>query len=324
MNYKVFILPTIIILTTPGNVFSALTAQKFPSSPADITFSQKVNIYSDGYEPYRGSIIYQGITIDESKENSSQSNAANNNNNMTGSPTPQQQNITNVQNQEQNLTNNNNSQDTQQQSQPIHPTPPPPQIINPERRACFAQDTHSAKRYIPPRVTTQRAYWWLGDSRFTGMYINGVIGRNTNEAVVAHAGRGHQWLTNTPNPTGISLLETCLRDGDVVILNLGANDISKYNSYISTYRQLMSNHPNVIFKVLSVNPVCDSKARLQNTQIETFNTNLKNAFRENFIDTYSIVKPMVTESTTDAEGLHYRGGNIEQTIYNTVMSSVAE
>lgn len=154
------------------------------------------------------------------------------------------------------------------------------------------------------------------------MYINGIIGRRNNEAVVAHAGRGHTWLTSSPTPTGISLLESCLKAGDVVILNLGANDTSKYNAYISTYRSLMSAHPNVTFKIVSVNPVYDGKARLKNSTIETFNTNLKNAFPGNFIDTYSIIKPRVNANNTDSEGLHYRGDGIEQTIYDTIMRSI--
>ena len=62
----------------------------------------------------------------------------------------------------------------------------------------------------------------------------------------------------------------------------------------------MSKYPNITFKIVSVNPVCDSTARLKNTKIETF----------------------VNESNTDSEGLHYRGGGIEQTIYDTVMRSV--
>ncbi len=241
--------------------------------------------------------------------------------------------------QEQTNRNQNNNPtvanpDTQPGNNPVppasHPNPnttrqnstPRPQQTNNNGRACFTKDTSGAKRYIPPRVNSERTYWWVGDSRFTGMYINGIIGRKPNEAVVAHAGRGHQWLTQSPTPTGISLLTNCLRNGDVVILNLGANDIWKHSSYISTYRNLMSQYPNVTFRVLSVNPVYDGKARLKNEQIETFNTNLKNAFPGKFIDTYSRVKPMVTASNTDGEGLHYRGGNIEQTIYNTVMASV--
>lgn len=194
-------------------------------------------------------------------------------------------------------------------------------VSNAPRGTCFTKDVQGAKRFIPPLAKNERVYWWVGDSRFTGMYINGVIGKKNNEAVVAFAGRGHQWFTKTPTPTGISLLKSCLRDGDVVILGLGANDIKAYDSYISTYRQLMSEHPNIVFKVVSVNPVCDSKAKLKNSSIETFNAKLKAAFSANFVDTYSKLKPIVNEGNTDSEGLHYRGGGIEKLVYDTIMSN---
>ncbi|MBQ8255576.1 MAG: hypothetical protein IJY99_01255 [Alphaproteobacteria bacterium] len=194
-------------------------------------------------------------------------------------------------------------------------------VSNAPRGTCFTKDVQGAKRFIPPQAKNERVYWWVGDSRFTGMYINGVIGKKSNEAVVAFAGRGLQWFSKKPAPTGISLLKSCLRDGDVVILGLGANDIKSYDSYISTYRQLMSEHPNVTFKVVSVNPVCDSKAKLKNSSIETFNAKLKAAFSANFVDTYSKLKPIVNEGNTDGEGLHYRGGGIEKLVYDTIMSN---
>lgn len=330
MNYKMFVFATIMILAATCDGLTALTAQKFPQSAADITFSQKTNLHSDGYEPYRDSIVYQKITIDDSPQKSQQPavqgtvapGVDNNDNddkpNNRQNPEPYTPDTTD----RPDSTTDNNPDSQPDRSQPPvqRDTQTPPNTA--ERPTCFQKDTRSAKRFVPPRVKNQRVYWWVGDSRFTGMYINGIIGKKNDEAVVAYAAQGHKWLTKEPNPTGISLLKTCLRDGDVVILNLGANDIWKYDTYISTYSKLMSDYPNVTFKVLSVNPVCDSKARLQNAKIETFNTELKNAFPANFIDTYSIVKQMVTDATTDREGLHYHGGNIEQTIYNTVMSSV--
>ncbi|MDE6250495.1 MAG: hypothetical protein K2M34_02580 [Alphaproteobacteria bacterium] len=341
MNYKTLILPIIIALATTNDGMSALSKQSFPKSGADITFSQNIKLNTAGYQPYRDSTEYQSITIaaPTPKQNNNIQGTVNTNNNTTSVTTAQQN--TGATNNNNNSNNNNSNNNNNSGSTPGTETPPPPSSSpqtgnngsgsgtgtqNPPpatgRKACFSRDTNSAKRYVPPRVTNACAYWWIGDSRFTGMYINGIIGRPDNEAVVAHAGRGHEWFTRTPTPTGISLLETCLRDGDVVILNLGANDIWKHDAYISTYRNLMSKYPNVVFKVVSVNPVCDSKARLKNTKIETFNNHMKNAFAGNFIDTYSAVKPLVNESTTDSEGLHYRGGNIEQTIYNTIMQAV--
>lgn len=330
MHYNYFILITILISGTSGNALSKITPQGFPKSTADITVSQSMDLHSDGYLTYKDAPAYHQINISAPVSQTQQPIQGTTSSNSAPAVAPvhiQEQNNNNTNISQQSPSNNpvvenpSNENPPAQQQQQQQQQPQQPQS-NLERGTCFSRDTTGAKRYIPPRVTNARAYWWVGDSRFTGMYINGVIGRKNNEAVVAHAGRGHEWFTKTPTPTGMSLLETCLRDGDVVILNLGANDIWKHDSYISTYRNLMSNYPNVTFKIVSVNPVCDSKARLKNTKIETFNTHIKNAFPNNFIDTYSIVKPRVNESNTDSEGLHYRGGGIEQTIYDTVMHSV--
>lgn len=332
MHYNYFILITILILGTSGNALSKITPQGFPKSTADITVSQSMDLHSDGYLTYKDAPAYHQINISAPERVTQQPSiqgTVSPDNSTYNTPVTQQEQINNNESISQQNPNGNTQQHTPERPQepPQHQNPQVPQTPqqpqnNSERGICFTKDIQNPKRYIPPRVTNARAYWWVGDSRFTGMYINGVIGRKNDEAVVAHAGRGHEWFTKTPTPTGMSLLETCLRDGDVVILNLGANDIWKHDSYISTYRNLMSNYPNVTFKIVSVNPVCDSKARLKNTKIETFNTHIKNAFPSNFIDTYSIVKPRVNESNTDSEGLHYRGGGIEQTIYDTVMHSV--
>lgn len=323
MHYNYFILITILILGTSGNALSKITPQVFPKSTADITVSQSMDLHYDGYLTYKDAPTYHQINVSAPKRVTQQPSiqgTVSPDNSTYNEPVTQQEQINNNESVSQQNPNGNTQQHPQDPHRPD--TQQQEQQNNSERGTCFSRDTTGAKRYIPPRVTNARAYWWIGDSRFTGMYINGIIGRKNNEAVVAHAGRGHEWFTNTPTPTGISLLETCLRDGDVVILNLGANDIWKHDSYISTYRNLMSKYPNVTFKIVSVNPVCDSKARLKNTKIETFNTHIKNAFPNNFIDTYSIVKPRVNESNTDSEGLHYRGGGIEQTIYDTIMQSI--
>ena len=328
MHYNYFILITILILGTSGNALSKITPQGFPKSTADITVLQSIDLHYDGYLTYKDAPTYHQINVSApervTQQPSIQGTVFPDNNSTYNEPVTQQEQINNNESVSQQNPNSTIQQHTPEPPQDPHrpDTQQQEQQNNSERGICFKRDTTGAKRYIPPRVTNTRAYWWVGDSRFTGMYINGVIGRKNNEAVVAHAGRGHEWFTKTPTPTGISLLETCLRDGDVVILNLGANDTWKPDSYISTYRNLMSKYPNVTFKIVSVNPVCDSKARLKNTKIETFNMYIKNAFPSNFIDTYSIIKPRVNESNTDSEGLHYRGGGIEQTIYDTVMHSV--
>lgn len=196
------------------------------------------------------------------------------------------------------------------------------------RNTCFT--TSDSRRYvysyIPPKaMNAEPVYWWVGDSRTVGMYENGIIGRNKdNEGVIAYVGKGLTWFQDTALPK----LSPCLCPGDVVILALGANDIYRSNQYKQTYSNVMSDNPNITFKIVSVNPVCDSKTKkLDNSDITRFNTAISNAFPDNYIDTYTVISnnhPNMCECT-DGEGLHYRSNcNIERTVYDTVMQAVGE
>lgn len=199
------------------------------------------------------------------------------------------------------------------------------------RNTCFTRETGSdrrgyAYRYIPPtELNAEPVYWWVGDSRTVGMYENGIIGRNTdNEGVIAYVGQGLKWFQNTAWPK----LSPCLCPGDVVILALGANDIDQPNQYKKTYSKLISDNPNITFKIVSVNPVCDSKtANLDNSDITSFNSTISSEFSVNYIDTYTVLRNSQIDmcGCTDGEGLHYRlNCNIERTVYDTVMQAVRE
>ena len=199
------------------------------------------------------------------------------------------------------------------------------------RNDCFTNKTGSdsrgyAYRYIQPtELNAEPVYWWVGDSRTVGMYNNGIIGRNKdNEGVIAYVGQGLKWFQDTARQK----LSTCLCPGDVVILALGANDIYQPNQYKQTYSNLMSDNPNITFKIVSVNPVCDGKTTyLDNEHITRFNSTIRSAFPVNYIDTNTVLNnsPINMCDCTDGAGLHYHSHcNIEQTVYNTVMQAVGE
>ncbi|MDE6250602.1 MAG: hypothetical protein K2M34_03140 [Alphaproteobacteria bacterium] len=199
---------------------------------------------------------------------------------------------------------------------------------------CFTKNTSGAKRYIPPVNTTGRRYFWIGDSRMQGMARDEIVGNKPNEGVIAQGSMGHSWFQDTAIP----MLNNCLHDGDVVILAMGANDIGSTNesatrganNYIATYGDLIRNHPNITFRILSVNPVQEQLAKqsgykLTNTLITKFNNTLQSALNQYWIDTYTPTLPMIT-ALTAGDGLHYAGGKksnkIENKIYDTVMSSI--
>lgn len=353
MSYKMLVFTVVLGITTGYGAAAGhmkLAPAEFPKTINDVPFVQRMQNMAAGYAPFKDAKAFMSIKVGSEAEalqaQIEKEEARRELDALRMSPEeycekyPQDENRckkeTEPDNTENNDANGNSSNTTTSTTSTTSTTPtvntpsvsgngaanPPQQSSGKARAKCFSKNETGARRFIPPKVATERAYWWVGDSRFVGMYINKVIGHKDNEAVVAFGAQGHAWFTSKEPPTGISLLETCLRDGDVVILNLGANDIVKYDSYISTYRGLMSKYPNVVFKILSVNPVCDSKAILKNSNIETFNSHLKSAFPGSFIDTYSILKGRVNAQNTDSEGLHYRGGGIEQTIYDTVMKAV--
>lgn len=184
----------------------------------------------------------------------------------------------------------------------------------------FGRDSDGWPRvYKGPQNRSANAIWWVGDSRTVGMYNNGIIA-GENEAVLAKTAMGHDWL----NGTALPKLRTCLCDGDTVILALGANDIWRHGTYIDTYQSLIGEKAGVTFWIVSVNPVSDGKTRyLKNSDIDTFNNRMLNAFADKYIDTYSVVASLIRDDCTDREGLHYEPScGIEQKVYDTVMNKV--
>ena len=90
----------------------------------------------------------------------------------------------------------------------------------------------------------------------------------------------------------------------------------------------MSDNPNITFKIVSVNPVCDSKTDyLDNEHIISFNSAISSEFSGNYINTYTVISNNHQNmcDCTDGAGLHYHSNcNIEQTVYDTVMQAVRE
>lgn len=352
MHYNHFILITVLISSISGNALSKITSQGFPKSIADITVSQSMDLHSDGYLTYKDAPTYHQINISAPErvtQHPSIQGTVSPNNSTYNAPVTQQKQNNNTESVSQQNPNVNTQPHTPERPQePPQPVPrhqepqlpQPPQTQqqpqnNSERGICFKRDTKGFNHHLPPQNKTGRIYWWVGDSRLKGMAIDTFIGDDANEGVIAKGGAGHTWFKGT----AISMLEQCLRDGDVVILAMGANDIgcnaqSAQNGaqrYITTYSNLISQHPNVTFKILSVNPVYEPNAKknnycLTNPLIEIFNNTLQqSALNKYWIDTYTKLKPMVNANTA-SDGLHYTGGKksnkIEKLVYDTVMSSI--
>ncbi len=157
---------------------------------------------------------------------------------------------------------------------------------------------------------------YVGDSRIEGMRDSLD---NTNVQYVAASSQGYSWLTSTAT----SELESTIKDGSIVVLSLGVNDLYNIDNYINYYKELMAKYPNNTFYVMSVNPVDDAKASAsgdpaRNSDIEEFNNKLKSAFPDKYIDSYNAIKGSINTN----DGVHYNTDTNKE-INNYVTSSIS-
>ena len=87
-----------------------------------------------------------------------------------------------------------------------------------------------------------------------------------------------------------------------VILNLGVNDITEADAYISYYKQLFDSYPDTDFHIMSVNPVSDDCPTVTNAAIDAFNQKIKAAFPDEYLDVYNY---LLTGDFSTVDGLHY-------------------
>ena len=140
---------------------------------------------------------------------------------------------------------------------------------------------------------------FVGDSRTVGMG-KAEVQTGDDCVYIGESGEGYDWFTET----GIDLLDTAIRayPDSPVIYNLGVNDCSAVNAYIEVYHEMEKAYPNTEFYYMSVNPVTEDSKLVPNTDIIAFNRQLKNAFPQNYIDTWSW---MTREGFEDVDGIHY-------------------
>ncbi len=152
---------------------------------------------------------------------------------------------------------------------------------------------------------------WIGDSRTVGM--KGAVSGG-NDVFIAESGQGYNWFMST----GLNQANAQLQDGDTIVFNLGVNDISNADRYLSKLNELANGAwkgKDIIF--MSINPVDDAKSRyVKNSDIESFNQKMKAGLdsKIKYVDTYSNIK---NNLKTDSEGIHYDNDTYNQ-IYDIV------
>lgn len=149
--------------------------------------------------------------------------------------------------------------------------------------------------------TTGHSFIFVGDSRTVGMEA-AVKAHEPSDTCrfIAKEGEGYEWLKSE----GTSELAAALSETPeaTVILNLGVNDITEADAYISYYKQLFAAYPDTDFHLMSVNPVSDDCATVTNAAIDAFNQKIKAAFPDKYLDVYSY---LLTGDFSTVDGLHY-------------------
>ena len=140
---------------------------------------------------------------------------------------------------------------------------------------------------------------FVGDSRTVGM-------RNAEKELgdeciyIGETGEGYHWFADN----GIYQMEDAIKQypNAPVILNLGVNDPDMIDHYLELYSTFQEKYPNTVFYYMSVNPVTEEAVHITNAEISDFNTKLREAFPEQYLDCSTYLRIREFESV---DGVHY-------------------
>ncbi len=176
----------------------------------------------------------------------------------------------------------------------------------------------NGKRVTEKQIESRHKIF-CGDSRT--MQLKKAVGSSETSYVYKY-GRGYNWFVNE----GILELKKLLLvyPQSDVILNFGVNDLGNISKYIQIYQELINTYPKAHFYVMAVNPVDDVKypslvQRNKTTKLVTiFNSLLKSAFPDCYIDTYSYLESSGYETL---DGCHYTTATYLK-IYHYTLSEI--
>lgn len=154
---------------------------------------------------------------------------------------------------------------------------------------------------------------WVGDSRTLGLRdALHKIEREDEDVFVGAVGEGVRWFLDQ----GKYDMADAISDNPhlPVVLNLGVNDPQLIDEYITAYQDVIKEHPDTDFYILSVNPI-DEEFLIEDGQVlETvfddinsvniakMNVKLKQEFGSRYIDSASFLKENGYETV---DGLHF-------------------
>lgn len=166
---------------------------------------------------------------------------------------------------------------------------------------------------------TASKYFFLGDSRFTGMSAS--VGTKKDTYWVTKVGAGYKYLNEEANKMVTKSLPS---DGSsYIFVNLGVNDMHSVSSYINKYKSLAKNewkNQKIVF--VAVGPKIGSGCYnyVNNNQIESFNQKMKDGLNGisniYYCDAYNDFKDYKIAASCE---IHYTNETYKK-LYNFIMS----
>lgn len=159
----------------------------------------------------------------------------------------------------------------------------------------------------------------VGDSRTVAMNEAMNYGKKDTCVYVAKEGEGYDWFSTD----GAVLLDDAVNSNpqSTLVLNLGVNDLRNLAAYIDLYQQLIDKYRGTTIRIMSVNPVDESKEiSVSNNDIENFNASMKEAFPDNYLDCYGYLSMSGFETV---DGLHYTQSTTEK-IHSYLIQELSE
>lgn len=152
----------------------------------------------------------------------------------------------------------------------------------------------------------------VGDSRFVQM--KNSVGENSC-TWIAEISKGYNWF----NETAVPQIDSCVGKGSKILINLGVNDTSNLQKYISLINAKADEwvDKGAIVYYSSVNPVWENP-NVSEEQVEYFNSQMKSSLNSNvhFIDSHSYLNSVGYRLV---DGLHY-STETYQTLYAYYMN----
>ncbi len=140
---------------------------------------------------------------------------------------------------------------------------------------------------------------FVGDSRTVAM---GEAEEDVGDTCqyIGATGEGYDWFVEKGLEEMKQAISACKEAP--VVFNLGVNDPDRVADYIILYQALQESFPETAFYYLSVNPVTEDAKHITNAEIADFNSALRSAFPDQYLDSYSYLRAIEFESV---DGVHY-------------------